>query len=155
MWKNLLLTIGSLITVIGLCILIRNIGYKYKSPTGKKGSIVSFHAAIATAIVVLTVYITMTLEGIEKYLLIIFSIVLAYLVIKNKYDSKEHYLYQLIFGIIIGGTIPFGLNYASTALFSSSQNELPEREYAPEGIVDDRKEADSAPELKLEEIDEN
>ena len=136
--------------------LIRNIGYKYKSPTGKKGSIISFHASIATAIVVLTVYITSMLEGVEKYLLIIFSIILAYLVIKNKYDSKEHYLYQLILGIIIGGIVPFGLNYASTSFFTpgGTSSDMPAREYAPEGIIDDRKEADSAPELRLKDAED-
>lgn len=150
-WKVLILTVLSITIVVGLVILLKTIFYKFKRPNGKKGGLVSLHAALASSIVVLTVLITsiLKLPSVPTYILISFSILMAYLIIKNKYDYKEHYIYQIVLGIIIGVIVPFGLNYAWEAMKKPTVTE--ERVYAPEGVKDDRREADvKAPELKIE-----
>ncbi len=144
----------SFLIVIGISILLKNVFNKFKRPTGKKGGIISLLASIATCIVSLTILLTsfLKLPSIPSYILISFSIILAYLIVKSKYDNKEHYIYQIVFGVIMGIIVPFGLNYAWDTIKVSRSGPVENipRHEAPEGVKDDRKEADiKAPELKI------
>lgn len=145
---DLLLVGLSIGIVFGVTILIRNILYRFKTPTGKKGGIISLETAIAACIVLLTIYITESLPNMQKYILIIFSLVLAYIIVRDKWENKEYYFYQLVFSILLGMGAPLGLKYLSGALYATS-GEM-ERIEAPEGIIDMRREASlNAPEMAI------
>jgi hypothetical protein len=144
-WKEIMLTAGSIIAVGTFTLLLKSLLYKYRRPNGKKGGIISFHVALAFAIVTSVALVT------KDWFITGLVVILAYLIGRGRLDEGQHYLYQVVMGAIAGVLIPYGIFYAyykrlsvSTLLEREDYDEKPSRAH------DDRKEADKAPELRLD-----
>ena len=73
-WIDIMLATGSIVTVGAFTMLIKSILYKYRRPNGKKGGIISFHTAIAFAIVTVVAMTT------KDWFLTGLAVILAYLI---------------------------------------------------------------------------
>ena len=105
---NVVLIIGSLVVTTAIAIVIKMIFYKVKRPNGKRGGIISLHAALAFSIVVCIALIT------KNWLVITLTCIMAYLIAMGRIDSKQHHAYQVIFGGVLGGLVSMSIFYLYT-----------------------------------------
>jgi len=147
-WIDIILAVLSILAAGGFTLLIKYLLHKYKRPNGKKGGVVSVHVAIAFATVTVVALAT------KDWFLTGLTILLAYLIGKGRLDEGQHYMYQVVLGIIIGITIPFSIFYLYNKKINFTSSEA-RHEYddKPERARDDRHEADDAPELRLDDDD--
>lgn len=144
-WKDMAVGIGVVIATGAIVMLLKSMFYNYRRPNGKKGGVVSFHAATAFAIV------TVIAMNTKDWFLTALAVVLAYLISRGRMDEGQHYLYQVVLGAIIGVAVPYGLYYMYYNKIGGGYG-IEREEYAdmPSRAVDDRHEADEAPELSLD-----
>ena len=154
-WTDIMLTVGSIIAAGAFTLLLKSLLYKYRRPNGKKGGIISFHVAVAFAIVTSIALVT------KDWFLTGLAVILAYLIGRGRLDEGQHYLYQVSMGAIAGVLIPYAIFYAyhkrlGHSSGSSDYTVLDREDYddKPHRAHDDRREADDAPELRLEDVDE-
>lgn len=151
-WTEIMLAMVSIVVTGAFIMLIKNVLYKYRRPNGKKGGILSFHVAIAFAIVTVVAMIT------KDWFLTGLSVLLAYLVGRGRLDEGQHYMYQVVVGAIFGVMIPYGIFYLYHKRLDSMNDRVYEREEyidKPARAHDDRHEADEkAPELRLDDPDD-
>ena len=145
MWFEISLGLGSILLTLILIMAMKSVFYRYKRPNGKKGGLVSVHVALATSIITV---IAMTSK--DPYITGL-SVVLAYLIGRGRLDEGQHYLYQVLISGFIGIAIPAGIYYSYYGSNDSVVREVYEDK--PERAVDDRHEADTVPELRLEDFD--
>jgi hypothetical protein len=148
-WLNIGLSVLSILSILLFSFIIKNLLYKIKKPNGKKGGIISFHVALAFTIVTIVALTT------KDWFLTAMVIILAYLVGRGKLDEGQYYIYQVAISAIFGVLIPYGIFYLYINKFST-QNISYREEYEdkPPKAIDNRKEADEAPELALNDIDD-
>lgn len=146
-WCDLSLGLGSILLTLVLILSIKSVFYRYKRPNGKKGGLVSIHVALATSIITV---IAMTTK--DPYITGL-SVILAYLIGRGRLDEGQHYLYQVLISGFIGITIPSAIYYSYYSRTTNNDVIREEYEEKPEKAVDDRHEADSVPELRLEDFD--
>nr|QBK87562.1 MAG: PAP2 superfamily protein [Marseillevirus LCMAC201] len=149
-WTDIMLAIGSIVIVGAFTLLVKNLLHKYRRPNGKKGGIISFHVAVAFATVTVVAMAT------KDWFLTGLTVVLAYLIGRGRLDEGQHYMYQVVVAAIIGVLIPYGIFYLYYKRINSGEYYESREVYddKPDRAHDDRHEADEAPELSLEEIDE-
>lgn len=150
-WKQIIMGTGSIIAAGGLAMLFKMLFYKYRRPNGKKGGFISFHASMAFAIVTVIAVTT------KDWYLTGLTVLLAYLVARGRLDEGQHYMYQVISGAVIGVGVPFAIFYMYHRYIDGDCGGYYEREEyddKPERAHDDRYEADEAPELKLDDLDD-
>nr|QBK87884.1 MAG: PAP2 superfamily protein [Marseillevirus LCMAC202] len=148
-WTDIMLAIGSIVIVGGFTLLIKSFLHKYRRPNGKKGGIISFHVAVAFAIVTVVAMTT------KDWFLTGLTVVLAYLIGRGRLDEGQHYMYQVVVGAVIGVLIPYGIFYLYyRRIRSGSYESRAEYNDKPDRAHDDRQEADEAPELRLEDLDD-
>jgi membrane-associated phospholipid phosphatase len=146
----MMLATGSLVLVAALVLGIKKLLRRYKRPNGKKGGIVSLHAAIAFSTVAVVALTT------KDWYLTGLTAVLAYLIARSRIEERQHYLYQVIFGVILGVAVPFGIFYMYNKRSGGGDYTYLREEYdnMPSRAHDDRHEADiEAPELRLDDED--
>lgn len=148
-WQQILMGVGSIIGAGGLALLLKMLFYKYRRPNGKKGGCVSFHVAVAFSIVTVVAITT------KDWYLTGLTAVLTYLVARGRLDESQHYMYQVVLGAIIGIGFPFAVFYTYYRYINGDNSHVRE-EYndRPERAYDDRHEADEAPELRLDDLDD-
>lgn len=144
-WKDMAVGIGVVIAAGAIVMLLKSMFYNYRRPNGKKGGVVSFHTATAFAIV------TVIAMNTKDWFLTALAVFLAYLISRGRMDEGQHYLYQVILGAIIGVAVPYSLYYLYYNNLGGGGYSIEREEYAdmPSRAVDDRHEADAAPELSL------
>jgi len=145
-WIDIILTVISILLSGGLALIVKNLFNKYKRPNGKRGGVISLHVAVAFATVTCIALTT------KDWFLTGLTILLAYLIARGRLDGSQHFMYQVILGLLIGILLPFMVFYLYNKKWNISENrEVYENK--PEKAVDNRHEADAAPELRLD--DEN
>jgi hypothetical protein len=148
-WTNIGISLLSLIFVLFVSFIIKNVLYKIKKPNGKKGGIISFHVALAFTIVSIIALTT------KDWFITAMVIILAYLIGREKLDNGQHYLYQITISAVLGVLVPYGIFYFYINKFTNVEQVRETYDDKPESAVDDRHEADEAPELRLEDIKED
>ena len=147
-WVQIALSVGSIAAATSLAYGIKSLLHRYRSPNGKRGAIISLHTVVAFATITVVALTT------KDWFLTGLTIILAYLVGRGKLDSGQHYLYQVIVAAIIGVAIPYSIFYLYyNKLASGGGYDREEYDDKPKNAVDERFEADEAPELRLEDID--
>lgn len=149
-WTDIILGVVSVIITGGLVLFVKNVLRGYRRPNGKKGGIISFHVAVAFAIVASVAMIT------KDWFLTAATVILAYLIGRGRLDESQHYTYQVVIGAIIGVVIPYGIFYLYYNKINGSSNDYYDREEyddMPETAHDDRREADEHSELRLEDVE--
>lgn len=150
-WTDIILAVVSIVAVGAFVLFVKSILRKYRRPNGKKGGIISFHVAIAFAIVTVVAMTT------KDWFLTGLSVILAYLIGRGRLDEGQHYMYQVVIGAILGVAIPYSIFYLYYKRMQGQSTRVYEREDyddKPDRAHDDRYEADeNAPELRLEDHD--
>lgn len=146
-WTDIILAVTSILAAGGFSFLIKYLFHKYKRPNGKKGGVISFHVAVAFATVTAIALTT------KDWFLTALTVILAYLIGRGRMDERQHYMYQIVLGIIVGIGFPFAIFYLYNRRWSGGGDSERRVEYddKPERAHDDRHEADKAPELRLDE----
>jgi hypothetical protein len=142
--EQIVLIIGSIVLVFCATLVIKYILHGIKRPNSRKGGIISLHAAVAFAIVTSIAIVT------QDWILVSLAVLLAFLISKGKLDTSQNYIYQIIISCIVGVGIPIGLFYLNDRRHQNMPSERDTFENKPEKARDDRHEADSAPELRLD-----
>jgi len=149
---DFILSVGSILLACIFTIIVKKILKNYKRPNGKKGGIISLHATIAFSIATIIALTT------KDWYLTGLTVILAYLIARGRLDERQHYMYQVILGAIVGITVP------STVFYLYFNKMYPKDEYSREDTVreeyedkpanasDERNEADLEPDLKLEDL---
>ena len=114
---------------------------RFKRPNGNGGGIVSLHVTAAFSIVTIIILLS------GDWFIAGLAAVLAYLVAYNRIECGQHYLYQVILGMIIGIGVPVGLDQAWKRNKESTAAALDRIEYLdkPANARDDRHLADMDP----------
>ena len=154
-YTEMLLAILSLIIVIFITFTLKKLsGSKLKRPNGKKGGVISFHAATSLCIVTLVAILT------KDWFITGLTVVLAYLIIKSRLADNHHWTWQVVFGSIVGAAVPASIFYIKENGFNftikskKSDNNLNDLLDSHDNPLDNRNEAiKEAPDLALEEID--
>lgn len=147
-WRDIMLSVGSILVVIGLVFLVKKYMGKYKRPNGKKKGLTSINVALAFSVITVIAMTT------RDWFVTGLAIILAYIVGRNKIDSGEYYMYQVIIGAIIGIGIPFGIFYYYDKKFSKIGGDMElskEKEHNSEEIKEEEEIESDSEELKLEE----
>lgn len=147
-WIEIILSSISIFIVGILSLSIKNLLYNNKKPNGRKGGIVSFNISIAFSIITVIAIISQDLYVTGL------TILLAYLISKEKIELRQHYLYQVILSSLIGITLPCGVFYFyyNKDKFGKQNNYEREVFYdMPEKGEDNRYEADQVPDLRLDD----
>lgn len=149
-WTDIILAVTSILAAGGFSLLVKWLFHKYKRPNGKKGGVISFHVAVAFATVTAIALTT------KDWFLTTLTVILAYLIGRGRLDERQHYIYQVVLGVLVGVGFPFAIFYLYNKKWtgggSSSENRK-DYEDKPEKARDDRHEADKAPELRLDDDD--
>jgi MFS family permease len=103
--RDLLYIGGAVILSVIIGYILKIIFPKIKKPNGKRGGIISFHIILGMSLISSIGYIT------HDYIYTGLMSVLVYLIIRNKYESKQHYTYQITLSMIIGILPIVGLVY--------------------------------------------
>ena len=145
-----MLATGSIVIVSAFVLLVKNLLHGYRRPNGKKGGIISFHVAVAFATVTVVAMTT------KDWFLTGLTVILAYLIGRGRLDEGQHYMYQVVVGALVGVLIPYGIFYLYYKRFRSESSSYEREVYEdkPERAHDDRREADEAPELRLDDLDD-
>jgi len=128
-------------------------GNKLKRPNGKKGGIISFHAAMALCIITLIAILT------RDWFITLLTVILVYLIIKSRITDNHHWTWQVVFGAIVGASVPFLVFYVKENGFkfnfnSNSRQKEPTPTPENNNPLDNRTEAvREAPNLALEDFD--
>ena len=95
-YKEIMLSIGSILVVTAFIFIIKKYMGKYKRPNGKRKGITSLNVALAFSIITVLALTT------RDWFITSLVVILAYIIGRNKIDSGEYYMYQVI---------PFGIFY--------------------------------------------
>jgi len=149
--KDILLASASILITFLVAYVLKKMFYGIKRPNGKKGGIISFHIIIGFSIVSSIALIS------RDWFITALTIVLAYIIGRDKLEQGKHYMYQIILSAVIGVIVPYLIIYmynnrGSLTQYSKSDSRK-EYDDKPEKAIDERNEADLAPDLKLEEVD--
>jgi len=156
-WICIVLAIISIFATTAFALLIKKLLRRIRRPNGKKGGIISLHTAIAFSTVTVIALTT------RDWFITALTVILAYLIARDRIDEKKHYFSQVLFGALLGIGIPYGIYYLSEKQLGidcsngsgSSENYTvldsfrEEYDDKPGHAIDNREEADSAPELRL------
>lgn len=148
-WTDIALSAVAISVTGATAIVIKKIFRKYRRPNGKKGGIVSLHVALAFSVVTVLALTT------RNWFITGLAVFLAYLIAKGRLDENQHYLYQVLIGLTVGIAVPYSIFYL---FYQRKEHEPmvemmpPREEYydMPPSAMDERFEADTAPELRLD-----
>jgi len=148
---NIILSVISIIVASLFTLFMKKLFKNYRRPNGKKYGFVSLHATIAFSIVTIIAFTT------RDIFLTSLTVILAYLIGRGRLDERQHYLYQVILGSMVGILFPTGIFYLYNKKINTSESDSinirEEYDDKPDNASDDRDEADLAPELKLEDLE--
>lgn len=147
-WKDIYISLASLIIAGGISIFLKNIFYNFQKPNGEKGGFVSFYTTIVFSIVTIVALIT------KDWFITLLTLIIAYLLARSRIDDNLNYNYQILLGFIIGVSVPLSIFYlinktntntiTNTILNNNDNNDINRINYEdkPEKAVDNRSEAD-------------
>jgi hypothetical protein len=155
---NMEMIIGIIAIVLAVVvgIVIKKSTSNFRRPNGKRGGgLASFHSVVAFAILT-TVWLST-----RDVFVTILTAILTVSICKQRMSDDKHYAYQIILGGIIGTAVVYsiffvydrrpliGISLNMDSFYSSKRDRI---EHMPNSAVDDRNEADSYPDLKLDDI---
>ena len=150
-WKEIYISLASLIIAGGISIFLKNIFYNFKKPNGENGGFVSFYTTIVFSIVTIIAIIT------KDWFITLLTLIIAYLLARSRIDDNLNYNYQILFGFIIGVSVPLCIFYLinktnnNTIILDNNDNNRINYDDKPDKAVDNRSEADDfIDEFKIE-----
>lgn len=148
--KNILAVVSILVSFLTAKLLTNYI--KSRTPKSKKYGLLDVSTVIAFSVSTVIALLT------KDPVIIALTILLSYFVVKSRYKTNDHYIYQLVLSIITGIAIPYfvhwlndKLSYNSNVSYIEPYHSPSPRENSHDSSKDQRYEADSAPEYKLED----
>lgn len=146
-YLNLKICLGliSLLFSILLTYILKNY-INSRTPTGRKDGLLDYSIVISFTTVSIIAMLT------KDPFIVSLTVLLAYIISKNKYENKKNYLYQIVLSILIGLAVPYFIfllneKWEDYRMFSYEKDyneEFPEK--------DNKDEARKHSEYKLEEI---
>lgn len=145
--KEIVLSLVSIILTFAFSYFIKDWLKSYRKPNGKKGGVLSLQTTIAFSIIAVIAMVT------KDVMLTALTVILAYFISRNQIENKQSFIYQIIISIIVGLGIPYIIFWIVNEKLSGNNSNY-KREYNEpreyENPKDERHEADSSPDLKLE-----
>lgn len=148
--KEIVLSLVSIILTFAFSYFIKDWLKSYRKPNGKKGGVLSLQTTIAFSIIAVIAMVT------KDVMLTALTVILAYFISRNQIENKQSFIYQIIISIIVGLGIPYIIFWIVNEKLSGNNSNytMIEREYNEprehNESKDERHEADSSPDLKLE-----
>ena len=148
-WTDIILTISAISISVGISWLLKFILKKVRRPNGKKAGFVSLNTVLAFSIISSIALTT------EDWFLTGLVVIPAYLIGRESIRNKNNYAWQICLSAIIGIFTPYFIFYLYKRNISGGASiERAEFSNMPNNAVDDRRQADTAPELRLERSDD-
>lgn len=141
--KDLVYIGGSVLVSLMIGYILRLVFSKTRKPNGKRGGVVSFHVILGVALISSVAYLT------KDYFYTGILAVLVYLIMRNKHESKQHYVYQLVLSFIIGILPVLGLVYKG---YIKNRDQSNERMYSQNEMSEAMREA---PDLDLHQYEKS
>jgi len=104
--KNQLVYISGTIIISFLIAYFLKLVFGYiRKPNGQKGGIISYHIILSCTLISSIAYLT------HDYIYTGIITLLTYLIIRNKLENRQHYLYQIILSVFLGFIPILGILY--------------------------------------------
>jgi len=145
--KEIVLSLVSIILTFAFSYFIKDWLRSYRKPNGKKGGVLSLQTTIAFSIIAVIAMVT------KDVMLTALTVILAYFISRNQIENKQSFIYQIIVSIIVGLGIPYIIFWIVNEKLSGNSSNytmIEPREHEEHKEKDERYEADSSPDLKLE-----